>query len=78
MSGTPADVDAVVVEPVRGVHWEIGPLEDYLDADPETRLALQRHIFIRRAFEVVRAHHRRFLAPHPAQAHVTCNAGEPC
>ena len=44
MSGTPADVDAVVVEPVRGVHWDLGPLEDYLDADPETRLALQRHI----------------------------------
>lgn len=44
MSGAPADVDAVVVEPVHGVHWELGPLEHYLDADPETRLALQRHI----------------------------------
>lgn len=44
MSGVPADVDAVVVEPVRGVHWDFGPLEHYLDADPETRLALQRHI----------------------------------
>ena len=45
MSGTPADVDAVVVEPVRGVHCEIGPLEDYLDADPETRSVTTRAIW---------------------------------
>jgi Popeye protein conserved region len=44
LSGAPADVDAVAVEPVRSVRWEIEPLDRYLAANPETRIVLQSHI----------------------------------
>jgi hypothetical protein len=44
LSGSPADVDAVAVEPVRSVRWEIEPLDRYLAANPETRIVLQSHI----------------------------------
>jgi hypothetical protein len=44
LSGTPADVDAVVVEPVRAIRWEAGPLDRYLAANPETRIALQKYV----------------------------------
>jgi CRP-like cAMP-binding protein len=44
LSGVPADVDAVAVEPVRAVRWEVGTLERYLTANPETRNIMQQHL----------------------------------
>lgn len=44
LSGAPADVDAVAVEPVRAMRWEVGTLERYLTANPETRIIMQRHL----------------------------------
>jgi CRP-like cAMP-binding protein len=44
LSGTVSEVDAVAVEPVRNVKWIAGTLERYLDANPDTRTALQRHL----------------------------------
>jgi hypothetical protein len=44
LSGVTADVDAVVVEPVRCMRWEIEPLERYLAANPETRIVLQKYL----------------------------------
>ncbi len=44
LSGVTADVDAVVVEPVRCMRWEVGPLNRYLAANPETRIALQKYL----------------------------------
>ena len=44
LSGVTADVDAVVVEPVRCVRWELEPLDRYLAANPETRIVLQKYL----------------------------------
>ena len=44
LSGLPADFDAVVEAPVRVVRWGIGTLEKYLNANPEVRIAMQRHL----------------------------------
>lgn len=44
LSGVPADVDAVAMEPVRAVRWEARMLERYLAANPETRNVMQRHL----------------------------------
>ena len=44
LSGVAADVDAVVVEPVRCVRWEVEPLDRYLAANPETRIVLQEYL----------------------------------
>ena len=44
LSGVPSNVDAVTVEPVRAMRWQIGTLERYLSANPETRNVLQRHL----------------------------------
>ena len=44
LSGTPADVDAMAVEPVRSMRWEVGPLDRYLCANPETRIVMQRYL----------------------------------
>jgi hypothetical protein len=44
LSGAPADIDATVVAPVRAVRWEVGALERYLSAKPETRIVMQRHL----------------------------------
>ena len=44
LSGATADVDAVVIEPVRCMQWEVEPLERYLAANPETRIVLQRYL----------------------------------
>ena len=38
MSGVTADVDAVEVEPVRCMRWEVAPLDRYLAANPEARI----------------------------------------
>ena len=42
LSGITADVDAVVVEPVRCMRWEVELLDRYLAANPETRIVLQK------------------------------------
>ena len=44
MSGAAAEVDAVTVEPSRTLLWDVGTLERYLDAHPETRNVFQRHV----------------------------------
>ena len=44
LSGAAAEVDAVTIEPVRSVCWEVGTLERYLSANPETRLIWQSHV----------------------------------
>jgi CRP-like cAMP-binding protein len=44
LSGVAADVDAVVVEPVRCMRWEVEPLDRYLAANPETRIVLQKYL----------------------------------
>lgn len=44
LSGAPAEVDAVAIEPVRALRWEIETLERYLTANPEVRIVVQRHL----------------------------------
>ena len=44
MTGVPAEVDAVVSEPVKAVRCEVATLQKYLDANPETRIAMLRHL----------------------------------
>ena len=44
LSGIPANVDAVTVEPLRAMRWQIRTLEKYLSANPETRNVMQRHL----------------------------------
>jgi hypothetical protein len=44
MTGAPPDVDAVVVEPIRAISWEVGSLERYLAANPETRMTILNHL----------------------------------
>ena len=44
LSGAPAEVDAVAIEPVRALSWEVETLERYLTANPEVRIVLQRHL----------------------------------
>lgn len=44
LTGAPADVDAVAVEPVRAVRWEVEPLERYLAGNPETRVVMQKYL----------------------------------
>jgi hypothetical protein len=44
MSGAVSDLDAVAVEPVRTLRWEVGTLDTYLAAHPETRVVLQQHL----------------------------------
>jgi hypothetical protein len=44
LSGIPADVDAVTVEPVRAMRWQVETLEKYLSANPETRTVMQQHL----------------------------------
>ena len=44
LSGVTPEVDAVVVEPVRCIRWEVEPLDRFLAANPETRNILQRYL----------------------------------
>jgi CRP-like cAMP-binding protein len=44
LSGLQADVEAVVQTPARAIRWQVGILERYLNADPDTRTAMQRHL----------------------------------
>jgi hypothetical protein len=44
LGGIAAEVDAVTVEPGRAMRWEIGVLERYLTANPETRTVMLQHV----------------------------------
>jgi len=44
LSGLQADVEAVVESPVRAMRWQVGTLERYLNANPDARAAMQRHL----------------------------------
>jgi hypothetical protein len=44
LSGLQADVEAVVESPVRAMRWQVATLERYLNANPDTRTAMQRHL----------------------------------
>jgi hypothetical protein len=44
MTGVTADVDAVARAPVRCLRWQPDTLERYLNAHPDTRIILQRHL----------------------------------
>ena len=44
LSGIAADVDAVTLGPVRSVRWQVATLQKYLEASPDTRTAMQRHL----------------------------------
>lgn len=44
LSGASADVDAVAVEQVRSVRWDLDPLDQYLAGNPETRMILQKYL----------------------------------
>lgn len=44
LTGTPAEADAVAIETVRAVNWEVKTLEPYLSANPEVRIVVQRHV----------------------------------
>jgi cyclic nucleotide-binding protein len=55
LSGVPADVDAMVVEQVRCMRWQVDPLDRYLAANPETRIVLQKYLARDLAGKVVAA-----------------------
>jgi hypothetical protein len=44
LSGIPADMNAVTVEPGRAMRWEVGALDRYLAANPETRTVMLREV----------------------------------
>jgi CRP-like cAMP-binding protein len=44
LSGTPAEVDAVVTEPIRAIRWEVETLQRYLGSNPEIRIMMQQHL----------------------------------
>ena len=44
LSGLQADVEAVVENPIRAIRWQVDTLERYLNANPDTRTAMQRHL----------------------------------
>jgi CRP-like cAMP-binding protein len=44
LSGIPANVNAVAVEPGRAMRWEVGALERYLAANPETRTVMLKQV----------------------------------
>jgi CRP-like cAMP-binding protein len=44
LGGVQADVEAVVEDSVRAVCWQVGTLEQYLNANPDTRTVMQRHL----------------------------------
>jgi Uncharacterised methyltransferase family (DUF6094) len=44
LSSAPAEVDAVVMEPVRSMCWGVDTLERYLAANPDVRITVLRHL----------------------------------
>ena len=58
LSGLQAEVDAEVESPVRAVRWQVGTLERYLNANPDTRTVMQRHLARDLAIKVTRLTNR--------------------
>jgi hypothetical protein len=54
LSGIPSNVEALTVEPLRVMRWQIGTLQRYLSANPETRNVMQRHLAHDLAGKIVR------------------------
>jgi CRP-like cAMP-binding protein len=54
LSGVPSDVDAVAMEPVRAMSWQVETLQRYLAANPETRTIMLRHLASDLATKVMR------------------------
>ena len=54
LSGVQAEVDAEVESPVRAIRWQVGTLERYLNANPDTRTVMQRHLARDLAMKVTR------------------------
>ena len=69
LSGVTADVDAVVVEPVRYMRWEVEALDRYLAANPETRMVLQKYLARDLATKVLGA---TKLSAHTGTVHECC------
>jgi len=46
LSGVPSEVDATVEECVHAITWDLKVLQRYVAANPETRLAMQRHMAV--------------------------------
>jgi hypothetical protein len=44
LSGAQANVEAVAEDSVRSVRWQVGTLQHYLNANPDTRTVMQRHL----------------------------------
>jgi CRP-like cAMP-binding protein len=44
LNGLTPEIDVVVLEPVRGMSWEINIIDRYLMANPETRVLVQRFL----------------------------------
>ena len=44
LNGIPSNVDAVTVQPLRAMRWQMETLEKYLRGNPETRNVMQRHL----------------------------------
>jgi Popeye protein conserved region len=44
LSGIPSNVEALAVEPLRAMRWQIATLEKYLNMNPETRNVMQRQL----------------------------------
>lgn len=44
LTGVLPEVDAVTVEPGRAMRWEVGALERYLSANPDTRTVMLQHV----------------------------------
>jgi len=44
LSGAPSNVEAIAIEPVRTLRWQIDTLERYLGAHPDTRIVMQRFL----------------------------------
>jgi hypothetical protein len=44
LGGVLPEFDAAVEEPVRAVRWNIATLQKYLDANPDMRIVMQRHL----------------------------------
>ena len=44
LSGLEAEVDATVEDRVRAIRWQVDTLDRYLNANPDARTAMQRHL----------------------------------
>ena len=64
LNGIPSNVDAVTVEPLRAMRWQIGTLQKYLSANPETRAVMQRHLARDLAGKIGRLVNGRLLNPY--------------